>query len=137
MQLTRRIKTGTTTIRDLVPAFLTSSNTPVTPSDRDDSPRDAAYHIALGAKHTNQTSTTGAAIAAGCTRVTRRIPKPADNGITAGYSVSFEHAFLEDVCRPAYRIFDTAISCATHDALSHRSYAGRALLPCLERTAKE
>ena len=131
-QLDHRIETGTTTIRDLVPTFLTSSYT-----DRNDSSMDAAYHIALGAKHTNQTSSTGAAIAAGCTRVTRRISQPADNGISAGYSVSFEHAFLEDVCCPAYRVFNTAISCTTHDALSRRSYAGRALLPCLERSTNE
>ena len=139
-QLARRTKTGTTTIRDLVPTFLTNSHTSAAPGDRGDSPRAAAYRIALGAKHINQASCiTGAAIAAGCTRVTRRLSKPADNGLSAGHSTSFEHAFLEDVCYPAYRIFDTSISCTTYGALSHRSYsyAGRALLPCLERTAKE
>ena len=51
--------------------------------------------------------------------------------------MSFEHAFLEGACCPAYRVFNTPISCETYDAVSRRSYAGRALLPCLERTAQE
>ena len=121
----------------LVPTFLTSSYSSIAPRGRDDTPLAAAYHVALGAKHTTQTSKAGAAIAAGCTRVTNRCTQPADNGLSAGYSVPFEHAFLEDICYPAYRVFGTSFSCATHDALSRRSYAGRALLPCLERTAKE
>ena len=52
-QLTRRTKTGTATIRDPVPTFLTNSRTSAEPGDRDDSPMSAAYHIALGAKHSN------------------------------------------------------------------------------------
>ena len=88
------------------------------PSDRDDSPAAAAYHIALGAKHTNQTSKADAAITVGCTRVTIRCPKPADNGLSAGCSMSFEHAFLEGICCPAYHIFGTL------------SFPARLTMPC-------
>ena len=102
-----------------LPTFLTSSNLPPPrPSDRDDSPAAAAYHIAPGAKHTNQTSKAGAAIAVGCTRVTSRCPQPADNGLSAGYSMSFEHAFLEDICCPAYHIFGSL------------SFPARLTMPC-------
>ena len=53
-----------------MPDFLTGSDDPSL-CGRDSSATAAAYHVVLGAKHLRTSSSSGAAIAMGCTRVTR------------------------------------------------------------------
>ena len=116
---------------EVLPDFLSGGIT-----DRPNSTTDAAYHVLLGAKYVGQRCHRGAAIAMGVGRDKRSCFQHS-NGLSSTFSMAFEHAFLEDVCRPPTRLFADAVSCDTYDSVHTQSYAGRAFLPCIERDDTE
>ena len=118
-------------LREVLPDFLSGGIT-----DRPNSTTDAAYHVLLGAKYVGQRCHRGAAIAMGVGRDKRSCFQHS-NGLSSTFSMAFEHAFLEDVCRPPTRLFADAVSCDTYDSVHTQSYAGRAFLPCIERDDTE